>query len=431
MNLFNFLRQRLFWTSDFIKGSPIRKHYNNIKDIHENKANTKETLSLLLNHAASTTPFYKKEVTSKNSYSITDFPVINKDMIRNNYDSFKSSDFLNKKNTTVSTGGSTGTPFKFFHDTNKRHRHLADNIFYAEQGGYNLGDKLYLLRAWHKKSLKSTIVSKMKNMELYGIVNYTNKDVEDLLNTMRNDKTTKCIVCFASMCDVVVDYLDSNKDVPNGNLNIKSIITDGDALSKMTKDKMDAFFKTPTVARYGNMECGIMGQQSYKGGYNYDLNWASYHFEVLNLNDNIEAKPGEVGRIVVTDLFNHCMPLIRYDTGDLASYTTNDKGVKVFERIEGRKVDVIYNTKGDIISPYMVVQKMSEYFELKQFQFVQEGKKQFTFKLNPWDTFTKENELIADSKTYLGSDAEITLEYVTEIPLLSSGKRKQVVNNMK
>ena len=431
MNFFNLIRQRLFWFSDSLKGSPVKKHYNDIKSIHNNKIDHQDNNSLndLLNHAVISTPYYTNVVKTE-SFTLNDFPVINKDMVRNNYESFKSSTFLKEKNIPVFTGGSTGTPFKLFHDKNKRNRHLADNIFYAEKGGYQLGDKLYLLRAWHKKSLRSSITSKMKNMELYGIVNYTNKDVEDLLNAMKNDNSTKCIVCFASMCNVIVDYLDSNKNVSNENLNIKSIITDGDALSKMTKDKMDAFFKIPTVARYGNMECGIMGQQSYSGGYEYELNWASYYFEVLNLNNDNPAKPGEVGRIVVTDIFNYCMPLIRYDTGDLASYVINSNGEKVFERIEGRKVDIIYNTKGDIISPYMVVQKMSEYFELKQFQFIQNGTKDYTFKLNPWTSFTKEKDLLTDSKSYLGIDAEVSLEYVTEIPLLSSGKRKQVVNNM-
>ena len=75
--------------------------------------------------------------------------------------------------------------------------------------------------------------------------------------------------------------------------------------------------------------------------------------------------------------------------------------------------------------------KMSEYSELKQFQFAQKDKKEYTFRLNPWTTFSQEKELIADSKTYLGNDANVNIEYVEEVPLLSSGKRKQVINEMK
>ncbi len=76
----------------------------------------------------------------------------------------------------------------------------------------------------------------------------------------------------------------------------------------------------------------------------------------------------------------------------------------------------------------MITAKMLRYMELKQFQFVQTGKKSYIFRLNPWDSFTKEADLIRESQEYLGNDADVQIEYVEEIPLLSSGKRKQVAN---
>ncbi|MBP0902486.1 hypothetical protein ACFSKN_02560 [Mariniflexile gromovii] len=433
MSFLSSIRQTLFWSTDTIRGGAIKKHYNEIKLINENKQSTEakilkgKYLVRLLNHAIKNTNFYSE---AAKKADLSSFPVINKDIIRSNYESFQSKEFLNKKNIQVSTGGSTGTPFKLFHNKNKRNRHLADNIYFAENGGYQLGDKLYLIRAWHKTGTKYLIQSFKRNIRLYGVINYTDKDMAKLLLDMQTDKNNKSIVCFASMCDILVNYLDNSatEEQLNG-LNIKSIITDGDALNVVTKDKMQYYFKTPTVARYGNMECGIMAQQSYSGGHEYQLNEASYYFEVLDLKEDKPVKPGEVGRIVVTDLFNYCVPLIRYDTGDLASYNVVNN-VTVFERIEGRKVDLIYNTSGDILSPYMVVQKMSEYSELKQFQFAQKDKKEYIFRLNPWTSFNQEQELIADSKTYLGNDANVTIEYVEEVPLLSSGKRKQVINEM-
>ncbi len=41
----------------------------------------------------------------------------------------------------------------------------------------------------------------------------------------------------------------------------------------------------------------------------------------------------------------------------------------------------------------------------------------------------REEELISEFKTYLGEDATFSIEYVSEIPLLASGKRKKIVNN--
>jgi len=434
MGFFKLIRKYSFWGQDFLKGGSLKKHYNDIGFILENygsvesKNRRKEHLTKVLNHAINTTPFYKNAVSSSR---FEDFPVINKNTVLDNFDDFKSVTFINSKNTQVSTNGSTGTPFKLFHDKNKRNRHNADNLYFAEKGGYELGDRLYLLRAIHKKDPKALLRFFKQNFKAYGILNYTDNDIEKLLNAFKSGSSEKCIVCFASMCEIIVHYLDSNKVEPMDKP-VKSIVTDGDALSKTTKDKMEAYFKIPVYARYGNMECGVMAQQGPPNGYQYNLNLASYYFELLDLKEDKPAKLGEMGRIVVTDLFNYCMPLIRYDTGDLARFARgNDvSSALVFDRIEGRVVDIIWDTKGRVVSPYLIYTKMQEYYELKQFQFAQTESDKYVFRLNPWDTFTKEHQLVSESKAYLGEDAHISIEYVEEVPLLSSGKRKPIKNEM-
>ena len=73
---------------------------------------------------------------------------------------------------------------------------------------------------------------------------------------------------------------------------------------------------------------------------------------------------------------------------------------------------------------------MWKYNTLNQYQFIQIAEKTYLFKLNTDKTFLKEDELINEFKGYLGNDADIKIEYVNEIPLLSSGKRKKVLNRM-
>jgi phenylacetate-CoA ligase len=44
--------------------------------------------------------------------------------------------------------------------------------------------------------------------------------------------------------------------------------------------------------------------------------------------------------------------------------------------------------------------------------------------------FKRETELIDEFKAYFGHDAVIKVEYVNDVPLLASGKRKKVMNLM-
>jgi phenylacetate-CoA ligase len=125
------------------------------------------------------------------------------------------------------------------------------------------------------------------------------------------------------------------------------------------------------------------------------------------------------------------MPLIRYDTGDIGAISSDSRkaGNMYFVKIEGRKLDLLYDTNGNLVSSYMVYKNMWQYTEIIQYQLVQEGRREYNIKINADDNFNKEAKLIKEFRTYLGEDAVFTVEYVAEIPLLSSGKRKMIVNN--
>ena len=140
---------------------------------------------------------------------------------------------------------------------------------------------------------------------------------------------------------------------------------------------------------------------------------------------------GRSGRIVVTDLYNEAMPLIRYDTGDIGllnEHLVNGKPTPMLEKIEGRKMDMVFDSNGHLVSSFTITNGMWKYTELTQYQFIQTSKTSYLFKLNIDTPFTRATELITDFKEIFGLDALIEIEYVDEIPLLNSGKRKKVMN---
>ena len=70
---------------------------------------------------------------------------------------------------------------------------------------------------------------------------------------------------------------------------------------------------------------------------------------------------------------------------------------------------------------------MWKYEKLKQYQFIQEGQKEYVLKLNGAEGIYEDEEIRSYLKTVLGEDAEIRIEHVDGIPVLSSGKFKKTV----
>lgn len=128
------------------------------------------------------------------------------------------------------------------------------------------------------------------------------------------------------------------------------------------------------------------------------------------------------------------MPMIRYDTGDLAAIETieiNGRRKKCLTQFSGRKVDVIFDTSGNSISPHLITNEMWSFTDIKQFQLIQKSEKDYLLKLNADKDFSRDFEIDRALTQHLGEDAVITIEKVDEIPVLSSGKRRYIVNEYK
>jgi len=175
------------------------------------------------------------------------------------------------------------------------------------------------------------------------------------------------------------------------------------------------------------MENGIIAQQEPNNTLEFTINWASYHLEILQWENDVPAPSGSLGRIVITDLFNYSMPLIRYDTGDIGAIDF-EVSPPVLKQVEGRKNDVIFNTNGEPISSFIMINNYL-YEGIKQSQLIQEGKTDYLLKLQVSDNFHQEQDFIALYQGFLGKDANIKVQYVDALPLLSSGKRKTTINN--
>lgn len=421
------IRNKSFKLVESVTGKGISKHYNemnhffSISNALDKESIVQEKIAALLQHTTDTVSYYS----SFSGKSLTEFPVIDKTLIRNNYDAFLSSKFNEAQRVSLVTSGSTGTPFKVYQDHNKKKRNSADTIYFAEKAGFTIGSKLVYLKIWSDYNKKKSLTKWMQNIQTLDVIDLDDKKIEEFIRQLENDNSTFGFLGYSSALELVARYLEKNRKEPV-KAKVGSIISMSEALNEYTKITLPVYFNVPVLSRYSNIENGIIAQQEDKSGTEFFINSASYYIEILDVNSDNPVKDGELGRIVVTDLYNYAMPMIRYDTGDVGAFNPDDRGY--LSRIEGRKLDLIYDTKGALVSSYIVYKNMWQYTEINQYQLIQCGEKDYIFKVNSNETFKREQQLINEFKTYLGDDANFKVEYVDEIPLLSSGKRKKIVN---
>lgn len=428
-------RKASFWGLDGLKGGNVRRHYRDIKRVQNNptsslaKETSSENLSKILEHAIRTVPFYC-DIPQEETLTLEKIPIVNKHIVRNKFEQFRSYEFVDQHTHEVLTSGSTGKPFRILHDKNKRDRNTADTIFFAKRAGYDLGSRLFYLRLWDKQYKKNKFLSSLQNIAMYSVDDLTNENISKLVNELERNNSNNNLLIYTSALDSICQYMDKNPE-RKINKKVNSIIAIAEALGSEVKKKAEKHFGREVLSRYSNSENGILAQQRKGSAGNFEINWASYHIEILDLNEDKPVQQGEPGRIIITDLFNYSMPLIRYDTGDVGVINEDMvHGGLVFSKVEGRKMDMFTNTKGEFISSH-IIHHILQFKGIEQFQFVEEENGVYIIKLKVSPEFDKndENGLKDKYTEYFGQDANVMVKYVNDIPLLPSGKRKLVINN--
>lgn len=429
------LRPEVFWGVDRFRGGSVRRALAEIRSILADPGSPEAlrireaNLVSLLDHARSTTPFYRA---LGHGRDLADFPVITKDTIRAEPDAFLSEAFRGRRLYSTTTSGSTGTPFTVLQDAGKRTRHQADNLHFCAQAGYPFGSRLYYLRVWNRMNHKSRLVQFMQNLVPVEIGDLSDGPLEALVEALRKDRGRKSLLGYGSSLEALGQYLERHGVHPR-TFGVRAILAMSETLPESRRAFLREAFDCPVTTRYSNMENGFIAQQCAPDGTEYHLNLASYHIELLAFDRDEPAGAGELGRIVVTDLFNRAMPLIRYDTGDAAEQVPDSvcgAPGPVFRKVEGRRVDFLYDVRGHRLSPGIILNTLWKYNDIKQFQFIQTGEGTYTIKVNcGHPAYARSQDLVADLRSFLGEEARVTLELEEGLPLLASGKRKSIISH--
>src|SRR5699024_8140037 len=252
---------------DSLKGGAIKKHVN---DISYKMANYTEVLNAndlndILNHATTTTSYYKKY----HDKPFNDYPILNKESLKRNYNEILSTNYSKNELVTTTTSGSYGTPFTYHLTASKKKRQTAEVLYFGQLANYDIGIKHAYPRVTKAKSKFKLF---LQNELLIDPTNMSEGWFEDTRNELK--KGYKIIIGYPSTISMIARYSlekgDTHKDY-----SINGIICMAEPLVEEDKKVMEKLFNCSVTNRYSTEEFGVIANSCSHG--NLHINHATFY----------------------------------------------------------------------------------------------------------------------------------------------------------
>ena len=206
-------------------------------------------------------------------------------------------------------------------------------------------------------------------------------------------------------------------------------------LHEWERPTIEHVFQCPVTNRYGCEEVSLIACEceQHQG---LHINADSVYVEVLR-PDGTPADAGEPGKVVVTDLVNRAMPIIRYQVGDMAVRADRrcpcGRGLPLLEKIEGRTADYVVLPSGELISGVSLTENFAVMVPgIAQLQIIQEAVDRFVFRIVKGHTFGPASlERIRSLVTErFGPSIDYECEFVDRIRQEPSGKYRFCISKV-
>lgn len=366
-----------------------------------------------------------------------DIPILTKKTIRKNHPLLISDDIQKRHWRLNSSGGSTGEPIRVIQDRKYEIWGKAtNNYYYSEILGINeqCVKKVIL---WGSErdiisgttSLKTRILNKLTNTLYLNSFRMTKNDMENYIRIINTYKP-KLIRGYAGSLYELCKFAEKYK------IQIYSpeiVISSAETLREEMKFTIEEILGTKVYNFYGSREISNLAGECKNGELHTFKFWN--YIEVLD-NNGHPVPEGKEGRVVVTNLFNYSMPLIRYDIGDLAIQGSNHCKCgniqPTLKKIVGRITDHFILENGTIING----EYFTHLFYLKKwvsaFQIIQEDHKYIHILVVPIGQIkrSEQRQIEEQIKLVMGKDCKIRWEYVKKIPKTRNGKYRYTISNI-
>ena len=328
------------------------------------------------------------------------------------------------------TSGTTGEPFICY---------ASPKHWIMEQGatwrhwkwmGYRFRDRMAILRSYVPKGNDPLWkVDRTRNFFYLSAYHISEENIELYVNKL-NEWKIKFLRGYPSSLYILAKYMSMKS------LSIKppkGILTASETLLPHHRKTIEETFGAPVFNWYGLGEPAItiMECEAHEGMH---INMEYGICELLT-DPNL---PADQRKIVATSIHNDAMPLIRYETKDIAVVGSKaecscGRSLPIIKRILGRSDDFLYGSAGRILPSVNFYTLFYEYPELIRFQIEQESKEEIIVRImrpDRWKT-EKRARLLEELNDRFGSEIKITLLENEQFVQMGEGKTPVIIQRTK
>ena len=353
-------------------------------------------------------------------------PLLTKRNIRDNEEKLLSKAFRREDLVQAKTGGSTGTALTLYFDERCQEMRNAAAMRSDRWVSWDIGMKVAAI--WGNPPVADTLKKKLRQLLLDRIIYLDTMDInEDSVRHFLEDwqrERPNFIFGHAHSIYILATYL---RRMGLDDIRPRGIITTSMMLLEPERQVIEAVFGCRVTNRYGCEEVSLIACECDRHD-GLHLNIDHLIVEFLR-DDGTEAKPGEEANIVVTDLINHGMPLVRYRVEDRGIFTNRrcscGRGLPLMERIIGRQADFLKRPDGSLVAGVSLVERtLTAISGIEQMQLVQNDLYRVCAKVVKDKHFSEmtDYKLRKELQEIFGAGVSIEIQIVLAIDQTSSGK---------
>lgn len=393
-------------------------------------------LQALLSHAHERCPYYRRAfagagVRPGDLRSLDDLralPILEKQDIQREGADMVAAGWPARDLIRNQTGGSTGTPITFHLCRDRKCSRAAATLRHNRWAGWEVGDPAAVIwgapRDKPGDRLRARVYGALLREPLWLDTGCLTEESMERFRLALWSHKPKVIQAYARACVLFARWLDATGQEP---YRPHSIVTSAEVFDDDDRALVERVFGCRVFNRYGCREVSVIASEceAHQG----------LHVMAEGLYVEVEtptgpARPGEVGSVLITDLLNPAMPLIRYRIGDMAAWAPGScacgRGLPRLEKVAGRVTDFLVGADGRLVSgvflaTYVVAQRPS----LGQVRLLQERAGHVVYQLVPgpgFDSAADGDYLRRATREHLGTAATAEIEPVAEFPVSPSGK---------